>query len=49
MYNQKVQHKKLMVGELVLRNIVGNSKDPMDGKHGPNWEGPYKFIKLTVK
>ena len=31
----------------VLRKVVGNTKDPTDGKLGPNWEGPYKIIKLA--
>ena len=48
-YNQKVQGRKFMVGDLVLRKDVGNTKDTVDGKLGPNWEGPYKIIKLAGK
>ncbi|GFZ00580.1 hypothetical protein Acr_14g0002150 [Actinidia rufa] len=33
-YNQKVQHKEFLVGDLVLRKVVGNTKDPADGKLG---------------
>ena len=32
-----------------MRKIVGNTKDPTDGKLGPNWEGPYKIVKLAGK
>ncbi|GFZ11148.1 hypothetical protein Acr_22g0005460 [Actinidia rufa] len=31
------------------RKVVGNTKDPVDGKLVPNWEGPYKITKLTGK
>ncbi|GFY84506.1 hypothetical protein Acr_03g0012800 [Actinidia rufa] len=48
-YNQKVQHRDFTVGGLVLRRAVGNTKDLADGKLGPNWEGPYKIIKLAVR
>ncbi|GFY95165.1 hypothetical protein Acr_10g0005500 [Actinidia rufa] len=41
-FNQKVQRREFEVGSLVLRKVVGNTKDPTDNKLGPNWEGPYK-------
>ena len=31
-----------MVGDLVLRKVLPNAKDPNHGKLGPNWEGPYR-------
>ena len=37
------------MGDLVWRKAVGNTKDLTDGKLGPNWEGPYKIVKLTEK
>ncbi|GFS36376.1 hypothetical protein Acr_00g0045620 [Actinidia rufa] len=43
-FNQKVQRKEFGMGDLVLRKVLGNTKDPTDGKLGPNWEGPYKII-----
>ncbi|GFY97538.1 hypothetical protein Acr_12g0000790 [Actinidia rufa] len=46
-FNQKVQRREFGMGDLVLRKVVGNTRDPTDGKLGPNWEGPYKIIKLT--
>ena len=48
-YNQKVQHREFLVGELILRKVVGNTKDQANKKFGPNWEGPYKIVKLTDK
>ena len=48
-YNQKIQHKQFLVRDLVLRKVVGNTKDPTDGKLGLNWEGPYEVVKLSVK
>ncbi|XP_057497351.1 uncharacterized protein LOC130782072 [Actinidia eriantha] len=46
-YNQKVQRRDITVGDLVLRKAIGNIKDPTDEKIGPNWEGPYKIVKLA--
>ena len=30
-YNQKVQHKEFLVGDIVLRKVVENTKDPSNG------------------
>ena len=30
-----------------MRKVIGNTKDPADRKLGPNWEGPYKIVKLA--
>ncbi|GFY86367.1 hypothetical protein Acr_05g0000060 [Actinidia rufa] len=46
-FNQKVLRREFELGSLVLRKVVGNTKDPTDGKLAPNWEGPYKIIKLA--
>ena len=48
-YNQRVQHIQFSVGNLILRKVVQNTKDPTNGKLSPNWEGPYKIIKLAGK
>ena len=39
-YNQKIQHRDFLVGDLVLRKVVENNKDPTDEKLSPNWERP---------
>ncbi|GFS42838.1 hypothetical protein Acr_00g0081980 [Actinidia rufa] len=46
-FNQKVQRREFKVGNLVLRKVVGNTKDPTDSKLGPNYEGPCKITKLA--
>ncbi|GFS36309.1 hypothetical protein Acr_00g0045290 [Actinidia rufa] len=48
-YNQRGQHREFSVGDLILRKVVGNTKDLADGKLGLNWEGPYKIPKLAGK
>ena len=48
-YNQKVQHREFVVGDLVLRKVVENNKDSTDRMLRPNWEGPYKITKLANK
>ena len=42
-YNSNVRHRNFQVGDLVLRKVMGATKDPSQGKLGPNWEGPYKI------
>ncbi|GMP79563.1 hypothetical protein CsSME_00035051 [Camellia sinensis var. sinensis] len=46
-YNKKVKPREFKVGELVLRKVVGNKKDPREGKLGLNWEGPYRIISVA--
>ena len=33
--------------DLVLRKVVGTVKNPLWGKLGPNWEGPYRIISIA--
>ena len=42
-YNQNVKPRNFAVGELVLKKMLPNMKNPNDGKLGPNWAGPYKI------
>ena len=48
-YNQKGQHREFLVGNLVLRKVIGNTKDSEDRTLRLNWEGPYKMVKLADK
>ena len=32
-----------------LCEAVGNTKDKMDGKLGPTWEGPYEITKIAQR
>ncbi|XP_023882729.1 uncharacterized protein LOC111995071 [Quercus suber] len=36
-----VKLRPLVPGDLVLRKVLGTTKNPVWGKLGPNWEGPY--------
>ena len=46
-YDSSVRLRPLNWGDLVLRKVVGTSKNPVWGKLGPNWEGSY-HITLVV-
>ena len=35
-YNSNVRHRDFQVGDLVLRRVMGATKDPSQGKLGPN-------------
>ncbi len=45
-YNSKVKPRQLSIGDLVLRKVTLATKNPSEGKLGPNWEGPYKVIEI---
>jgi hypothetical protein len=46
-YNKKVKSKSFQVGELVWKTILPiRSKSSQFAKWSPNWEGPYKVIKV---
>ena len=36
-----------MPGDLVLRKILGTTKNPAWGKLGSNWEGPYRITSVA--
>ena len=39
--------RPLALGDLVLRKVLGTTKNPTWGKFGPNWEGPYCIILVA--
>ena len=46
-YNKKVKSKSFQMGELVRKPILPiGSKCNQFSKWSPNWEGPYKVIKV---
>ncbi|XP_074346615.1 uncharacterized protein LOC141685412 [Apium graveolens] len=45
-YNKKVKGQLLKVGDLVLRKVMPNTKNPQHGVFGDNWEGPYKIKSI---
>ena len=40
-YNSRVRRRDFKVRDLVLRKVMGATRDPTQRKLGPNWEGPY--------
>ena len=43
-YNKRVKLRQLDIGDLVLRKVTIATKDPVQGKLGPIWEGPYRVV-----
>ena len=48
-YNSQVQCRDFKVRDLVLRKVMGTTRDPTQGKLGPNWEGPYRITSWQRK
>ena len=46
-YNKRVKLRKLNISDLVLCKVTLATKDPIQGKLGPTWEGPYKIIHYS--
>ena len=46
-YDTNVKLRPSVVGDLVLRKVLGNTKNPAWGKLGPNWEGPYRITSVA--
>jgi hypothetical protein len=44
-FNRKVKPRSFEVGDLVLRKVTLATRDPVEGKLAPNWEGPYKVVR----
>ena len=39
--------RPLVLGDLVLRKVVGTAKNPSWGKLGPNWDKPYHITSVA--
>ncbi|XP_074360446.1 uncharacterized protein LOC141700634 [Apium graveolens] len=48
-YNKKVKGQLLKVGDLVLRKVMPNIKNPQHGVFGANWEGLYRIKSILWK
>ena len=46
-YDMNVKLRPLAPRDLVLRKVLGNTKNPAWGKLGPNWEGPYCITSVA--
>ena len=45
-YNSKVKVKQFQLRYLVLRKVLQTTQEVGTGALGPNWEGPYKIVKV---
>ena len=45
-YNSKIKIKRFQPRDLVLRKVLPNTQEAGAGALGPNWEGPYKIVKV---
>ena len=43
-YDAMVKPRRFSIGDLVLKRVSLATKNPVHGKLGPNWEGPYMVI-----
>ena len=46
-YDSNVKLRPLAVGNLVLRKVLGTTKNPNWGKLGPNWEESYRITSVA--
>ena len=46
-YDMNVKLRPLAPRDLVLRKVLGNTKNPAWEKLGPNWEGPYCITSVA--
>ena len=46
-YDVNVKLRPLVSGGLVLKKVLGTTKNPTWGKLGPNWEGPYRITSVA--
>ena len=48
-HNQRVKMKRFNPGDMVSWKVSQATKDPIQGKLGPNWKGPYKVVHYSRK
>ena len=48
-YNKRVKLRQLDIGDLVLRKVTTATKDPIQGKLGLTWEGPYRVVHYSKR
>ena len=46
-YDTNVKLRPLVLKDLVLRKVLGSTKNPAWGKFGPNEEGPYRITSVA--
>ena len=48
-YITKVRPRHFQIEDLVLGKVTTATRDPSQGKLGPNWKGPYKIVDCHRK
>ena len=46
-YDSNVRSRPLAPGDLVLKKVLGTTRNPAWGKLRPNWEGPYRITSVA--
>lgn len=46
-YNRGIKTRVFVPRDLVLRKVIGNTKNPTWEKIRPNWEGPYRITSMV--
>ena len=46
-YNANVKLRPLVLGDLILRKVLGTANKLAWGKLGPNWDGPYHIASMA--
>ena len=46
-YNKRVKLKRIDIRNLVLRKVTPATKDSVQGKLNPTWEGPYQIVHYS--
>ena len=46
-YDMNVKLRSLAPGDLILRKVLENTKNPAWGKLWPNWKGPYHITSVA--
>ena len=46
-YNKRVKLRQLNIEDLVLRKVTTATKDLIQGKLGPTWEGSYRVVHYS--
>ena len=46
-YNKRVKLRRFDIRDLVLRKVTPTTKDSVQGKLGPTWEGPYRVVHYS--
>ena len=44
-FNKKVKPRQFKIGDCVLQKVSIATQDPVEGKLGPTWEGPYTVVR----